>query len=447
MRILRKGLTMRIFRKPCCHRTSRPPPDTPAPWLACLLPAAGALTAALLAVLAVYTAARWARRRSCRTAVTGVACQGQVEMVMSARNQEYHVVSPEVLDEVLAAITLQVNMATRNCAATGSQDPETRGTASLVAEAGAKRQEVCHDEAGAATKMKCGEEEITETDGLTCAVKVQFDMTQVRGEAEEKRLDDSSHVMESREGVEAQMPLRDGSNVTDSEEETADCWETKVEATCGGSSDIDLGVLHSWHDVTSEVIVEEDEPDSEEDPAGPADGARATADEDWLDTVVTRSETVLVMRMPWEEDSLFAALAHQIYEPPVGSSDHMMYTSMVRMLAVRYLRSNRERYWDQILEAVENQGSRYPGVSTEEWKVERYLGDLGRPGFPGGAECLCAVADALDMDVLVYVEGLAKYPVTSSRGRARRTVAVAKRRSGGPCSARFDSVVAVDSSR
>ncbi|XP_063238194.1 uncharacterized protein LOC134539829 isoform X4 [Bacillus rossius redtenbacheri] len=134
---------------------------------------------------------------------------------------------------------------------------------------------------------------------------------------------------------------------------------------------------------------------------------------------------VTVYRIPRDGDSLFAALAHQVFGDAVGSGEHGRSTASTREAVASLLAGNMERYADLVLQSVcpTEDGSDHSIV--EEEKLWERVEELRTRGSPGGPEVIQLVADAWTVDVAVFSEGEGVAVVRSAE-TARDTIGIAE---------------------
>ncbi|KAJ8873210.1 hypothetical protein PR048_026843 [Dryococelus australis] len=120
------------------------------------------------------------------------------------------------------------------------------------------------------------------------------------------------------------------------------------------------------------------------------------------EVLFTDTEAVTVMLVGHDGDSLFGALAHQLYGVVVGSPQHHKDAAVLRAAAVKYLRDNTHAFSDHLLEAVEQRAERYANQRSSKDKMLRFLEELARPGFWPGLESIAALASLLKVMPLTY---------------------------------------------
>ncbi|KAJ8873214.1 hypothetical protein PR048_026847 [Dryococelus australis] len=148
---------------------------------------------------------------------------------------------------------------------------------------------------------------------------------------------------------------------------------------------------------------------------------------DGMEHFATATDLVTVYRAPLDGESLFLALAHQIFQIPHGSPLHRAYANYIRRLASSELPAKLGQYRVQLLESLVLHRDRYAGLHSEEAKMRQYLQDLAIPGFPGGKEVMKFMSQIAKVHVAIYPEGGDKefirlWQNTSTIGIGRRRV-------------------------
>ncbi|KAJ8873217.1 hypothetical protein PR048_026850 [Dryococelus australis] len=141
----------------------------------------------------------------------------------------------------------------------------------------------------------------------------------------------------------------------------------------------------------------------------------------------TVGEEVVLQLIPRSGDSLFAALALQLMGATADTDEHVRDTAKLRCTAGNQLAGNIAVYRILLLQSIAAHGDRYRMLQSDDERIHKYLLDLLRPGFPGGKECLQAVADVSHVNIAVYPEGSTRFVVRSRDPTAPREVAVAQR--------------------
>ncbi|XP_063238327.1 uncharacterized protein LOC134539907 [Bacillus rossius redtenbacheri] len=146
--------------------------------------------------------------------------------------------------------------------------------------------------------------------------------------------------------------------------------------------------------------------------------------------------------MPEDGDSLFMALARQLYGSLPGGDQHRQQATRLRIKAVTQLAEQRRDYWQLLLDAVASHGPRYAALRRDQAKVNAYLTDLATQGFPAGAESVSALADSVGVNILVYTHDLDYYYVPSTQKKVALEAVILERLRGAH-GTHYDSVLLV----
>ena len=107
----------------------------------------------------------------------------------------------------------------------------------------------------------------------------------------------------------------------------------------------------------------------------------------------------------YHEDSLFAAITHQIHECELNSDNHKSQIDKARSGVAKYIQDNKEEYEDALGVYCNNQSLTYDSnFLTTEDKVNKYIDNLKNKDEPGGMEIMTALACYLDINIVVYKE-------------------------------------------
>ena len=116
----------------------------------------------------------------------------------------------------------------------------------------------------------------------------------------------------------------------------------------------------------------------------------------------------LVRGIAMEQDGhcLFAAVVNQMHpDIDVSSDQFKRHISKYRKISADYIRGNRKQMKVQLEYAVKSaQNSLYSSQKTLKGKIDAYIRNLEKGSEWGGAECLEALANRLNVEIIIYQE-------------------------------------------
>lgn len=126
-------------------------------------------------------------------------------------------------------------------------------------------------------------------------------------------------------------------------------------------------------------------------------------------------------------DCLFSAIAHQLYQERIGSSQHRLSIRKLRAAVVDHIETHLDEYLPQLTERVLENGKR---DEIEDMKKEcmfflKFC--LSRDRYWGGGETVKAVSDLYQVNVIVYNECGPSYVINRCSKLHDRSIGIAYR--------------------
>ncbi|XP_063238921.1 proteoglycan 4-like [Bacillus rossius redtenbacheri] len=132
-------------------------------------------------------------------------------------------------------------------------------------------------------------------------------------------------------------------------------------------------------------------------------------------TTDVKGSRLKVLSMPLDGNSLYAALAHQIYGVLPGQPKMKEFIRTMRIDASSELKKFRRKYWEDLLSDIDNHKIRYSRERADDGKVRLYLNDQERDGFPAGFAAMQALANVRGFHIQFHAAGYGSATIKSAR--------------------------------